>query len=696
MRSEVRDRAAPLPLVEREAELAVIDALLAEARAGTGGLLLVEGPAGIGKTSLLRHAREVAVAAGMIVLHGLGTEFEREYPFGVVKQCLGPAVRGEGDRRRLLTGAARLAEPVLLDVAEGVDASPFGLLNGLYWLLATLADERPALLVLDDAHWADESSLRFIGYLARRIESIAVALVVSARTEVDFSAGPPALAEVRDHARAHRGRLEPRALAPRGVAELLATVEGGSIDENFANACHEATGGNPFLLGELLRALGERGVPFTAAEADHVGELPPPGVTRSVSATLDRVGANATALAHAVAVLGEGTSLELAAELAAIAPPAASAAAGELARAGIFDDSACLRFRHPILAGAVRDSLSVHDRAAAHARAAELLRVRGAAPERVALQLLHVVPAGEARVVGELRLAARHARERGAPATTAMLLRRALGEPPPPADRGELLVELGRAELDEGRASDGWEHLAEAHRCATDPLVRGRAASLLAVAVPGDPADRRRVLQVVEETLPDVAKRDRELALRMRATLVIEGGSADDLALGGDTPAEAVVLGHLVFARMDANARAEDLADIARRGARQVDALLEEGAIGLAFTGIALALRWTDRLDSAERLLNRAIEVARRRGSTGDFAMAMTQRAAVFRRAGRLREAEADARTALAAELDDQWLFARGVAPLAGSLLDQGRVEEAATELSAVVARGRKCSTLRP
>ncbi len=682
--------------MEREAELAAVGALLERARGGTGGLLLVEGPAGIGKTSVLREARHAARAGEMTVLHGTGTALERDYPFGVTRQCLAPVVRREHDRRRMLTGAARLAEPALLDVAEPVEATFFGLLNGLYWLLATLADERPALLVVDDAHWADEPSLRFLGHLARRIDSIAVAVVVAARTEVDFEPASAALGEVRDHARAHRERLGLRPLASRGIAELARALGGGAVDEEFAEACRQATGGNPFLVDELLRALRDGGVPFTAAQAARVGSLSPDGVTRSVGATLQRLGPEARALARAVAVLGEGTQLEPAALLARVAPAAAAPAATALARAGILQDDARLRFRHPILAGAVRDGMAVHERAAEHARAAELLRARGEAPERVALQLLHVGPAGDARVVAELRLAARHARERGAPGSAAMLLTRALAEPPSAGERADVLVELGRAELDHGRASVAWDHLAAAPGCAADARTRGRAVALLALAVPGDRAVRARLMELVRQTLPEVAPHDRELALRLRATLAIAGASPDDLALEGSTVGEAIVLGHAIFGRMDAGARAEDLAGLALRGARQVDALLEEGAIGLAFTGIALALRWADRLEEAERLLDRAIAVARRRGSTSDFAIALTLRAAVHRRAGRLRDAETDARTALPAGLDHQWLFARGIAPLVGTLLDQGRAADAAAELAAVVPEGEEVPDAPP
>jgi DNA-binding CsgD family transcriptional regulator len=677
---------ASRPLVGRERELAAIGSVLRAARSGAGELLLIEGPAGIGKTSLIAEARQAA-APDMLVLRGVGTAFEREYPFGVVKQALAARVRGDEDRRRLLSGAARLAEPALLDADGDVDASPFGILNGLYWLLATLADQQPVLLTIDDAHWADEPSLRFVGFLARRLDSIGVALVVGARTAADFSA-TPALAEVRDHARAHGVRVEPGALDEPGVAELLAGAADAPVDAAFAGACHRATGGNPFLLDELLRALASSGSGFSAADARRVDELSVPGVTRSLSSTLDGLGPDARALARAAALLGEGAALDLAAELADQDLASASAAATALAGAGVLERGPELRFRHPILAGAVRDGCS--DLPDGHARAAELLRRRGAPAERVALQLLHVPPAADPRVVDELRLAARHARERGAPATAAMLLERALAEPPLDQERPEILLELGRAEIDEGRLDAATDRFVEAYDSADDSIMRGRAAAMLAMAAPGDPGARAQAVERVRDAYDEVAPLDRELGLRLRSILVVEGARVDGAGPEGATVAEAVLLGTLVFNRMDASARAADIADLACRGARQADALLEEGAIALSFTGIVLGLRWAHRLTEAEELLDRAIAAARRRGSTSDFAMAITLRANVHRTAGRLRDAEADARLALPAVLDDRWAFARGIQPLVGSLLDQGRIAEAAAEMADVVGEDTK------
>ena len=129
-----------------------------------------------------------------------------------------------------------------------------------------------------------------------------------------------------------------------------------------------------------MRALRADGVPFTAAGAERVTEVTPPTVSRAVAATLARLGAEATALARAAAVLGDGIALDAAAELRDCPSSEQPRPPRDLVRAGLLDDATPMRFRHPILTAAVRAGLSTYDRAAAHARAADLLRARGAAP----------------------------------------------------------------------------------------------------------------------------------------------------------------------------------------------------------------------------------------------------------------------------------------------------------------------------
>ena len=632
----------------------------------------------------------------MTVLHARGSQLERQYALGLVRQCVEPTARRYPNHEELFAGAARLARAVVLDIPEDFEAAPVGVLHGLYWLTANLAERAPLLVAIDDAHWADEPSLRFLAYLTRRLESLSVALVICARTGGE-SAAAGVLEEVRGDPTSEVVQLQPLAVA--GGEWLLRDLDAGPVEEGFARACHDATGGNPFLLGELVRALRVDGVPFTTAGAVRIRGITPPTVARTVRVTLDRLRPAARALAHAAAVLGEGVELNLAAELAKVPMDEAASVVGELARAEILDDATPLCFRHPILAGAVRADLAAPERAAAHRRAADVLRVRGAGPERVALQLMHASPAGDEDVVGQLRLAAERACARGAPGTAVILLRRGLAEPPVTAARAELLLELGRAEYAMGESGEAAAHLEAAHRCATDPVTGGRALIELFQATPGGLESRRALAPCVDKAIREVEDHDRELALRLRAikTILITGPGRDAHAevaesrgLTGATPGEAVLLGHLWFLRMRAGASAAQVAGIAERACRQADVLLEDGSTTLVITGMVLGLRWSDRLDAAERVLDRALAIAQRRGSTGDFALALTHRADVHRRAGRLREAEADARAALVAAVEPAWSWAGRptVAPLLDSLVDQGRIEEAARELVAADGEG--------
>jgi DNA-binding CsgD family transcriptional regulator len=672
-----------------------VEQALESARSGAGVTLLVEGPPGIGKTSLLAAARRQAGAHGMAVLDARATPLERDFPMGVVRQCLEPALHATRDRDTLLAGAAGLAASVVLGV-PATDAEPLaGVLHGLYWLTANLAERRPLLLAVDDVQEADEPSLRFLAYLALRIESLPVALLVCARTE-EATAAPEALTAIRTHPATQL--LAPRPLSVEGVDALLHAAAGGPVEREFAQACHDATGGNPLLLGELVRALRSDGVPFTVAGAARVTEVTPPTVARSVQATLDSLGSPARALARAVAVLGEDAALELAARLAGVSVAEAAGLAAELARSGILDDATPLRFRHPILASAVRASHFASERGAMHTRAAALLRARGAGPERLALQLLHAPPAGDAGVVAELVAAAAGARRRGAPRTAASLLARALDEPPKEDERPGLLLDLGLAQYVSGETAAGATRLQEAARCEGDVVVRSRALLALTQASPYDQRTQAQLSPLVAEVLPELERRDPDLALRLQTLSALMGRPGPELdaavarcrALAGATPGEALALAYALMPLIRAGADAREIADAAERAAPQAHVLLEEGATAIVVVGIVLALRWTDRLDSAQRLLDRVIASARRRGSTADYAIALSHRAWVNRRAGRLRDAEADARGALAAGVDRGSLYTGppGVIPLIGCLVDAGREDEAADELTAAGGDG--------
>jgi AAA ATPase domain len=178
---------SPMVLLERERERDQLAAYIEEACAGDGQVLIVDGSAGVGKTRLLEEARVLADATGVTVLSARGGELERDFSFGIVRGLLEPVlVRSSGrEREVLLSGAARLAEPVFAAAPEQGVASPdaaHATLHGLYWLVANFSQRGPLLLTVDDLHWGDDPSLRFLLHLARRLEGLSVALLLAIRS----------------------------------------------------------------------------------------------------------------------------------------------------------------------------------------------------------------------------------------------------------------------------------------------------------------------------------------------------------------------------------------------------------------------------------------------------------------------------------------------------------------------------------
>src|SRR5215207_9038570 len=316
---------AEAALVEREVELAELEELLAAARAGSGRLLLVESAAGLGKTRLLGEARGRADASGMRVLRARATELERDFPFGVVRQLFEPAVAElqSNDRHELLAGAARPAAAVVGVDSEWatvrnwdslVDPS-FATLHALYWLTSNLAEPAPMLLVVDDAHWADRPSLRFLRFLLPRLEDLPLLLAVAARP-TEPGAESELLAQLVSDQAAQVVR--PCALSAAAVAKLVRAGLAPGAHEEFCAACHVASGGNPFMLSELTRELAAEGSHGTAAEAAQVRDLAPASIGRAVLVRLGRLPDPAPRLAQAVAVLGDDAEPRQAADLLAI------------------------------------------------------------------------------------------------------------------------------------------------------------------------------------------------------------------------------------------------------------------------------------------------------------------------------------------------------------------------------------------
>ena len=330
--------AASHELLERDDELDRLAQLTADAARGRGAVVVLEGPAGIGKTSLLEAARRLADAAGLGVLAGRGGELERDFAYGVVRQLLERHV-GRADRQqreRWLEGAAALAGPMLGLASErhiGDDPTAAAL-HGLYWLMANVSADTPLLVAVDDLHWVDGASLRFLAYLARRVAELPILLLAASRPPIESHT--PALVEalVADPCVC---RVEPAPLSLAAVQDLVTRRGRGELAESF----HAATGGNPFLVGALLDVRDEQ---VTADDVPVVGAR---SVIRFVAGRLGRLGPDVQALARAVAVLGTDAEPRHAYAIAELTEDAGVAAEDALVAAGILAARATARVRPP-------------------------------------------------------------------------------------------------------------------------------------------------------------------------------------------------------------------------------------------------------------------------------------------------------------------------------------------------------------
>ena len=470
--SPARNRPDDQALLERERETALLARVITGAAGGAAGLVLIEGPAGIGKTRLLGEGRRLAASSGFAVAIARGSELEREFGFGAVRQLFEPALADPERRAALLAGAAVGASPVFETLAEAAretaEESSFAVLHGLYWLTLQLAADRPLLLAIDDLQWCDVPSLRFFTYLLHRIEGQPLLMLASLR-DAEPGTDPGLVAELAADPLSTVITLG--SLSEAGTGELIRTKL-GSAEPQLVAACHASTGGNPLLLTELLRAMVAESVSADAAGVQAVRELGPRAASRTVLLRLSRLPGGAVALARAVAVLGDGCEPAAAAALAGLDEATAAGMAASLTRAEVLRADLPLGFVHPVIGDTVYHDIPVAERELDHLRAAQQLTAAAASAEQIAAHLLAVSARGDVTAAATLRDAARGAMRKAAPESAVAYLRRALeevGEDP------ELLLELGTAEaLTNGPAAA--EHLAAAHRAISDADARAGIA----------------------------------------------------------------------------------------------------------------------------------------------------------------------------------------------------------------------------
>ena len=675
-------------LLERDDELAALAALVSAAASGEGRVLAVEGAPGIGKTSVLLSARELARTAGFTVLDARGAELEQAFSFGVVLQLLDSPVRADRSPT-LWSGAAglarRLFEPDAL--AQPLEpASEIPTLYGLYWLLSRLAERRPLLLTIDDLQWVDRASLRMLGFLARRIDGLPIAVAVATRHDVNDDRRL-LLAEINAE---FSTVLRPAPLTGAAVRELLRRRL-GSADAALAEACARATAGNPFYLDALLAEL-------TRLPGEHRPEDVEGVVSRTVSLAILRRLAGlsdaASAFAHAVAVAGDGVPSDLTSELAGLDRKTMEEALAELTAVDLLKGGERPAYAHPIARAAVYGELDRSTRERLHARAALILVRAAAAPDRVAAQLLQAAPGSIPAATDILTGAARRAMERGAPDSAALYLRRALREPDPQWRRAELAAELGLA------AARAGLHDAEAclrralEDAPTEPtrielaLDLGRLLAMSGRGTEAVDALERAARRPVRAGVAALHRLRAEmlaigdLDLSVRAHAQDRGDALAPPDPAEDPTVQAMLLAHEATSAIMRCAPAGETAELARR------ALADGALFGAGVAGIQLAhlaayfLMCADCFGEAEAFLDRVLATARRTGSATAYAAASAWRSFVAHRRGALAEAEAHAQSGLdlARSLNLQLVEVVALVNLSWTLVDRGAPQAAAAE----------------
>ena len=645
------------PLVERVAELAVLDRAVSGLARGTGRVVVIEAAAGLGKTALLDHAADLAAAAGCLVRRATPTPHERHFPFGIVRTLLEAPVRDrtEPERASLLGGAAAPAGALLLEgatpdlgaaapIAHGA-AAPIA--HSVMWVCAGLTRHRPLALIVDDAQWSDRASLEVLAYLAGRIEDLPLVIIVAAR--FGDPRAPADLLTLLGGARSAT-LLHPQPLTPMGTARLI-RARAPETPIKVCTECHEAAAGNPWLLGELAHRL-QTGGPLVSASARTV-----------VRRRLAELDPRDRAVAAARAVIGDRAPAHAIAQVASVPLEELGRARDALAAAGLLNPGGDAT-AHPLIAVAIRDGLPPAERERLHRESARALIALGASTDDVAGHLIRSRPQEDPEVSEWLRRAAAGATRRGAPATAVAYLERALEERAPGDDRGRLLADLAAAEFDAGR-----------------------------------PDPRPRLREALAE-LPDSAARV-DVITRLAYYGFIFGAAACDTdllerELAAETADDPVLrraaLAHQAW--VAAERATDDAGACAAMALEALDGgfLLREARRRAAYHLCIRVLIKTDRADDARRAIAALRTEASETGSAPLHAAAAAYAAELSLRTGHVGDAEAHARDALGLAGNGATPVTTAIATgaLVAALAERGAFDEARERAGSLIhARAR-------
>jgi DNA-binding CsgD family transcriptional regulator len=444
----------------RLAELEALDRLLAATRTGSGAALVIQGPAGVGKSTLLD--RFVAGATGCQIARSTGIESESELAFAGLHQLCAPFL----DRLDRLPVPQRDALAAAFGLRESAPPNRFLVGLAVLNLLTGIAEAGPLVCALDDAQWLDAATMQVLGFAARRLASVPVIIIVAVREIAGDGhlAGLPAL------------ELAP--LRDADARGLLGSALAGRLDERVRDRIVAEAAGNPQTLLQVTHAwtpaalAGGYGLPDRVCVTGPLAET----IRRRLTPLPDDC--RLMLLLAAAEGFGDAAVIWAAADRIGLSPQAAAPATA----AGLLDPGTRLRFRHPLARSVVYRSAPVGDRRLVHDALAQVIDPL-VDPDRRAWHLAAAAAGPDDNLALELEHAVDRARSRGGLAAAGAFLRRAaeLTVSPRPRSRRALAaaqtcLQAGAfdaasslAELAEGGPLDGLQ------RARLD-LVRGQAA----------------------------------------------------------------------------------------------------------------------------------------------------------------------------------------------------------------------------